>query len=139
MKKVAKNNYKGFIYEIIMTESGWLYEVFEMGLITGKPRIVLYGGRHGEEYTKVEMENMIDEYLKKENIRPKSTCPYYQDSYAKGGCFFSNSNCCDDECLFSNSEKYWQDKYEEESSDWKDENEKLKSFLEENGYNIDII
>lgn len=96
MKKTIKNNYKGFTYQVTMTESGWLYEVLELGVVTKKPHIVLYGGRHGNEYTKEEMENMIDEYLKKENIKPSSTCSYFQESYAKGGCFFRESHCCDD-------------------------------------------
>ena len=127
-------NYKGLACEINQTESGYLYSVADVGLITRKPNLIIYGGSP-TGCTKSDVEGKIDIWLKENNIILTNQCNHLLDSYKKGHCAFKD--VCEDTCVIhSNSDELEElrkecDELEEEFESNKKAVSKIVEILED--------
>lgn len=92
-------NYKGLVCAINPTSSGYVYTVYDVGAVTLKESLILYKGKK-EEIKKEEVEQAVDLYFEKTKQKPVSTCRHYLEAVCKGRCFFGETCCADNTCLF---------------------------------------
>ena len=129
-------NYRGLECSIWETGKGNIYTVCDIGAITHKEIMVLYYGSR-EKFTKKYVEDAVDQYFKKEGIKPISDFKHYLQSIKKHYCVFAKTECCADyTCLFQDDLTRVAE-LEEEIENLQDEVSSLEEEIEELEEEID--
>lgn len=88
-------NYKGLKCNIVNSGSGYIYTVYDIGLITREPMTFIYGGSPNK-VTKEDVEAKIDIKIKKGNLKISTQCHNAFVAHELGRCPFANM--CEESC-----------------------------------------
>lgn len=92
-------SYRGLVCQLDKTDTGMIYTVYEVGLITRDIHVYMYGGCK-DGFTRKDIEDKIDLKLREAHKHTVSVCPHLVESYHKGHCPF-DSVCAEScPCIF---------------------------------------